>query len=126
MDYLSSTDLPALFLFLVIATLIARHSLGKSSKPAFPGPRQFPLIGRVHDLDANALWLNFKKWADEYGPIYQTSMMGQKFVIISDEEIAKEVLQKRGDVFGGRAQIRTIIRHKEGPTYFALQDRHGT
>lgn len=91
----------------------------------FPGPQQFPVVGRVHDLDRFCMWKKFKEWADEYGPIYQTSMLGQKFVIVSDEKIAQELLIKRGHIYAGRPQIRALIDHKLGPTYSALMDRHG-
>lgn len=112
---------------LVLGGLLATTFTIKSreTKPKFPGPTQLPLIGRVHDLPRKSTWLKFQEWAGIYGPIYQTSMMGQNFVIISDEEIARELLLKRADQTSGRAQIRALLDHKEGPTYFALQDRHG-
>lgn len=97
-----------------------------ASKPGkFPGPKQYPIIGRIHDLPRFGLWLKFKEWADEFGPIYQTSMVGQKFVIISDESMAQELLIKNGNNFAGRPQIRALINHKAGPVYSALMDRHG-
>lgn len=71
-------------------------------------------------------WLKFKEWADQYGPIYETSMMGQKFIVISDEDMATDLMVKKGNSFSGRAQIRALIDHKKGPTYVALQDRNGT
>lgn len=91
----------------------------------FPGPKQYPIVGRVHDLPRFSLWLKFTEWANEFGPVYQTSMLGQKFVIVSDEEIATELLVKNGNSFAGRPQIRALIDHKLGPTYSALMDRHG-
>ncbi|KAF6837196.1 cytochrome P450 [Colletotrichum plurivorum] len=99
---------------------------GKTAKkPArFPGPKQYPIVGRVHDLPKFAMWLKFKEWADEFGPIYQTSMLGQKFIIISDEEMAQDLLIKNGNNFAGRPQIRALIDHKLGPAYSALMDRH--
>lgn len=100
---------------------------GKTSKPPakFPGPKQYPVVGRVHDLPRFAMWLKLKEWADEFGPIYQTSMLGQKFVIISDEGMAQDLLIKDGNKFAGRPQIRALIDHKLGPAYSALMDRHG-
>ncbi|KAJ5008533.1 hypothetical protein K4K48_000092 [Colletotrichum sp. SAR 10_66] len=53
-------------------------------------------------------------------------MLGQKFVIISDEEMAQELLVKNGNNFAGRPQIRALIDHKLGPAYSALMDRHDT
>jgi hypothetical protein len=96
-----------------------------SGKTAFPGPRQFPFIGRVHDLDRFCMWKKFKEWGDIHGPIYRTSMMGQQFIIISDEKIAEELLIKRGNKYAGRPQIRALFDHKTGPGYVALMDRQG-
>lgn len=126
MDSISIPN-PYVGLLLLGGLLAGSVSLVKSreNKYTFPGPTQFPLIGRVHDLPRTSAWLKFKEWADKYGPIYQTSMMGQKFVIVSDEEIAKELLHKKADQLSGRAQIRALLDHKDDPTYFALQDRQG-
>lgn len=107
----------------VAAITITKAPRSKSSR--FPGPTQLPLIGRVHDLPITSAWLKLKEWGDIYGPIYQTSMMGQKFIVISDEDIAKDLLIKKGNSFSGRLQIRALIDHKLGPTYVALQDRNG-
>ncbi|KAK3400418.1 cytochrome P450 [Sordaria brevicollis] len=100
-------------------------SSGKNLKK-FPGPRQFPLVGRIHDLPRFGLWLKFKEWADEYGPIYTTSVPDATFIIVSDEKIAEELLVKRGHIYSGRPQIRSLIGHKEGVVYSALMDRHDT
>ena len=112
-----------------LGRLIIWRRHGKPTSTAsnkFPGPKQYQFIGRVHDLPKYSMWRKFKEWADTYGPIYQTSMMGQKFVIVSDEDIATDILVKKGNSFSGRPQIRALIDHKLGPTYEALQDRNGT
>lgn len=117
--YIGALAIPSL-----IYSLLRRFQPRLARK--FPGPRQFPLIGRVHDLPKGSLWLKLTEWANAYGPIYETSMMGQRFIVISNEEMAEDVLIKKGNYFGGRAQIRALIDHKLGPTYVALQDRNGT
>lgn len=91
----------------------------------FPGPWQFPIIGRVHGIPRFSLWLKFTEWADKFGPIYQVSMAGQDFIVVSDEGMATDLLIKNGNSFGGRPQIRALIDHKLGPVYSALMDRHG-
>ncbi|KAK0383641.1 hypothetical protein NLU13_9552 [Sarocladium strictum] len=127
MDYWIPTT-PYICILLLGGLLISSTYTVKSqeAKRTFPGPTQLPLIGRVHDLPRKATWLKFYEWAAKYGPIYQTSMMGQKFVIISDEEIARDLLHKRADQTSGRAQIRALLNHRQDPTYFALQDRQET
>lgn len=125
-------DLPVIILYLAIPSLllsaiqqVLQWRKRKVSKAKFPGPKQFPLVGRVHDLPRFSMWRKFKEWADIHGPIYQTSVPGATFVIVSDEQIAEELLIKRGHIYSGRPQIRALIGHKEGIEYLALMDRHG-
>lgn len=122
--YVYAVAIPGLILSL---STIPRKWSSSSKKTGnrFPGPRQFPIVGRVHDLPRFSMWLKFKEWADTYGPIYETSMMGQRFIMVADEGIAQELLIKKGNGFSGRTQIRALINHKEGPVYVALQDRNG-
>ncbi|KAI1178719.1 cytochrome P450 [Nemania sp. FL0916] len=107
-----------------IRQFLLRRKIIVGSPRIIPGPRQFPIVGRVHDLDRFCMWKKFKEWADIYGPIYRTSMMGQQFIIIGDEKIAEELLIKRGNKYAGRPQIRALFDHKTGPGYVALMDRH--
>ncbi|KAI1384977.1 cytochrome P450 [Hypoxylon trugodes] len=114
---------PSLLLSAMSQILSWRKKVGRQTKK-FPGPQQFPIVGRVHDIDRFCMWKKFKEWADIYGPIYRTSMLGQNFIIISDEKIAEELLMKRGHIYSGRPQIRALFDHKTGPGYVALMDRH--
>ncbi|KAI8635437.1 cytochrome P450 [Xylariaceae sp. FL1651] len=113
---------PSLLISVLRQLLSWRKNAGSSSKK-LPGPQQFPVVGRVHDLDRFCMWKKFKEWADIHGPIYRTSMLGQQFIIISDEKIAEELLVKRGNNYAGRPQIRALFDHKTGPGYVALMDR---
>ncbi|KAK2608380.1 hypothetical protein QQS21_003066 [Conoideocrella luteorostrata] len=130
-------DIPIVLLYIAIIGVPTfvyslTRQLRKTSTPIkspsqlrrFPGPKQFPLVGRVHDLPKGSLWRKFHEWAIAYGPIYETSMMGQRFIIISNEEMAQELLIKNGNHFSGRVQIRALIDHKTSATYVALQDRN--
>lgn len=125
-------DISVVFIYLAIPSLLlsaVQYILSwrkkKQSQAQFPGPQQFPILGRVHDLPRFAMWRKFKEWADIHGPIYQTSMAGQTFIIVSDEKIAEELLIKRGHIYSGRPQIRALINHKQGVGYVALMDRTG-
>jgi len=114
--------IPSLFFSAIQKFLSWRKK--SSSEAKFPGPKQFPVVGRVHDLPRFALWLKFTEWAQEHGPIYYTHALDTHFVIVSDVKIAEELLVKRGHIYSGRPQIRALIKHKDGPAYSALMDRH--
>jgi hypothetical protein len=55
----------------------------KSTEP--PGPALVPWVGRVHDLPIEKMWLKFAEWSETYGPLYRTQMLGDNFIIVSDD-----------------------------------------
>ncbi|KAF1981674.1 cytochrome P450 [Aulographum hederae CBS 113979] len=110
-----------LFTYIALAIVFAAFSLFtyfRSRRPSkvqdseFPGPTLIPWIGRIHDLPIDYMWLKFKEWGDTYGPIYKTEMLGAKFIIISDEKIAEELLVKRAKNYSDRPQIRSLFDSK--------------
>lgn len=58
------------------------------------------------------MWNKFKEWSDEYGPIYFTSMLGTKFIVVSDEKICEELLVKRAKIYSDRPQIVSLFDSK--------------
>lgn len=87
----------------------------KATEP--PGPALIPWIGRVHDLPVEYMWTKFKEWGDVYGPIYRTQMLGDNFIIISDEKVAEDILVKRAKIFSDRPQIRSLFDPKSKQSY---------
>jgi|TARA_R110002003_G_scaffold64_12_gene6071 hypothetical protein len=77
-----------------------------------PGPALIPWIGRIHDLPIDFMWLKFKEWADIYGPIYRTKMLGANFVVITDEAMAEEMLVKKAKVYSDRPEIKSLFDAK--------------
>lgn len=91
----------------------------KYNPRGLPGPTLVPWLGRVHDLPIQFMWLKFKEWADIYGPIYRTKMLGANFVIISDESIAEDILIKRAKVYSDRPEIKSLFDAKS--TYGSME-----
>ncbi|GAB7355767.1 hypothetical protein MBLNU459_g6452t1 [Dothideomycetes sp. NU459] len=77
-----------------------------------PGPTLLPYIGRIHDLPILKMWIKFKEWADIYGPIYRTEMLGTKFIIVSDEKVAEELLVKRAKYNSDRPAVPSLFDSK--------------
>ena len=104
----------------VYAVLDAVHKYDKRHNVQnMPGPSLVPWIGRIHDLPIEFMWLKFKEWADTYGPIYRTKMLGDNFVIISDEKLAEEMLVKRAKVYSDRPEIKSLFDAKS--TYGSME-----
>jgi hypothetical protein len=106
-----------LYIIVVSGYLAIQKRKGRSfsndgQQENFPGPYLLPYIGRVHDLPINYVWIKFKEWADLYGPIYRTEMLGAKFIIISDEKIAEDLLVKRAKIYSDRPVVRSLFDSK--------------
>jgi hypothetical protein len=101
-----------LFVFFILSLINRRRTAAKNRHDELPGPFLLPFIGRIHDLPIQFMWLKFKEWADIYGPIYKTEMLGAKFIIISDETIAEEILVKRAKIFSDRPEVRSLFDSK--------------
>ncbi|KAK8125468.1 uncharacterized protein PG998_001227 [Apiospora kogelbergensis] len=79
------------------------------------GPRQMPFIGRIHDLPIQFMWLKFKEWSDMYAKdrgFYMTEMLGAKFLIVSEEKIAEELLVKRSKYNSDRPSVKSLFDSK--------------
>jgi hypothetical protein len=58
------------------------------------------------------MWFKLKEWADMYGPMYRTKMLGTSFVVVSDEVLAEEILVKRAKQYSDRPLIRSLVDSK--------------
>lgn len=95
-----------------------------------PGPTLIPYIGRIHDLPVQYMWLKFKEWADEYGidGFYRTEMLGDKFLIVSDEKVAEDLLVKKAKFNSDRPAITSLFDPKStfgSMEYLPLMGKNG-
>ena len=100
-----------LFTFSLLSFLSKRTQRQKAY-PRWPGPTLLPFIGRIHDLPIMFMWLKFKEWADIYGPMYKTNMLGVDFIIVSDEKIAEDLLVKRAKTNSDRPKVPSLFDSK--------------
>lgn len=96
----------------VVYSILGFMGQPKHSSTELPGPTLLPWIGRIHDLPIQYMWLKFKEWADMYGPIYKTQMLGTKFVVVSDEKIAEELLVKKAKYNSDRPAVPSLFDSK--------------
>lgn len=53
-------------------------------------------------------YLKFKEWADTYGPIFKLEIFGSTHVIVSSQEIAEDLMAKRGAIYSDRGTLHMI------------------
>ncbi|KAF2756517.1 cytochrome P450 [Pseudovirgaria hyperparasitica] len=103
-------------LFLCIALLVvytlwkrysARHSIPHGLKP-LPGPKGIPFLGVVPQVPEKNAHIKFADWGKQYGPIYQCNLAGTNHVWISSDQIAKDLLAKKGAIYSDRPHIPAL------------------
>ncbi|KAF4541467.1 Cytochrome p450 protein [Lasiodiplodia theobromae] len=70
-----------------------------------PGPPPLPFIGNKHQLPKSQPWHQFAAWAQTYGPIFTLWIGRRPTVVISDPQIAAELLEKRSNKYSSRPRM---------------------
>ncbi|EIW84452.1 cytochrome P450 [Coniophora puteana RWD-64-598 SS2] len=103
----------AIAAFVTFALLLLRRarasttSGGSLRQCTLPGPKPWPLVGNVRGMDVSAPWKSYKRWSETYGPIFRTRLVGFDIVVISDERIARELLDRRSGKYSSRMWFPT-------------------
>ncbi|XP_026396809.1 cytochrome P450 71A9-like [Papaver somniferum] len=70
-----------------------------------PGPRRIPLIGNLHQLGGGSLHASLKKLSDEYGPLVFLKLGSVPTLVVSSQDMAKEILQTHDIVIPNRSMF---------------------
>ena len=92
-------------LSLVILRVLYEYLIRDRNIP--PGPPRLPLIGNLHQAPPEGAlpWLTYAKWAEQYGPIFSVQFGGSTFIMLSDETMVHELLDKRGNKYSDRPRL---------------------
>ena len=92
------------FVIEIVAFVLILYILLRRWNPLdeLPGPKAYPLIGNVHQLDMKKLFINATDLAKQYGGIYKLRLFTKHVVLVSDERFIHDVLVKQSADFAGR------------------------
>ncbi|EIW76581.1 cytochrome P450 [Coniophora puteana RWD-64-598 SS2] len=93
--------------FALLLLRLVRASSTSGRQCTLPGPKPWPLLGNVRGLDVREPWKGYKRWSETYGPIFRTRFVGYDIVVISDERIARELLDRRSGKYSSRTLFPT-------------------
>ncbi|KAG9296288.1 hypothetical protein G9A89_014880 [Geosiphon pyriformis] len=66
-----------------------------------PSPIPLPIIGNLHQIGF-PFHLGFTKLAHQYGSIYEVRVGAERWIVVNDHEIGKELFLNRGVVYASR------------------------
>jgi hypothetical protein len=97
------------FLSFLAATLAVvtfkLRKVGQRPKGCPPGPPTIPILGNLHQMPKKDAHVQFKKWADEYGPIYSLVLGTTTTIVLSSDVAIKDLLDKRGGIYSSRPDM---------------------
>ncbi|EKM55770.1 uncharacterized protein PHACADRAFT_256631 [Phanerochaete carnosa HHB-10118-sp] len=98
-------NLPTVLIFVCpcILVLVRAARRRRARLPYPPGPPADPLIGHLRILPDNSVGAEvFHGWAKKYGDVMSLNILGQRLVILSSEEAAADLLDKRSANYSDR------------------------
>ncbi|KIO14854.1 hypothetical protein M404DRAFT_189596 [Pisolithus tinctorius Marx 270] len=70
-------------------------------------PRALPLVGNLLSLNTAEPWLSYTEWGKKYGDLLYVRLLGQNFIILNSENIARKLLDQRSSIYSDRPVIPT-------------------
>ncbi|KAF2828007.1 cytochrome P450 [Ophiobolus disseminans] len=100
----------ALPLYTLLTALVAvvvyqLSKIGRRPKGYPPGPPTLPLIGNLHLMPKEKPHLQFKKWAEEYGPVYSLILGTKVMIVLSSDKAVKDLLDRRSGIYSSRPDM---------------------
>ncbi|KAJ4418923.1 hypothetical protein N0V82_005272 [Gnomoniopsis sp. IMI 355080] len=104
--------------FLITLTLVflagyALSKIGRRPPDCPPGPPTLPIIGNLHQIPTKDPYLQFEKWAQEYGEIYSLMLGTTVLIVLSSDNVVKELMVKRSGIYSSRPDME-ILRDLSG------------
>ena len=76
---------------------------------ALPGPRGWPLLGNIPQIDFTEFHLRLEQWSERYGRMYRFHLGRRLFVVVSEAETLNDILKARPDSFRRRRPLDRVF-----------------
>jgi cytochrome P450 len=85
------------------------------------GPRAWPLIGNVAQIDVTRLHTQLEDWARRYGPLYRIKLGVRDVVVVANPNLISSILRDRPEGWRRLQSMQTVIREMGGHGLFSAE-----
>ena len=86
----------------LVLLCILLGKLKRNPLDTMPGPKPYPFVGNVLQLDFKKLYIQLADFAKQYGGIYKIRLFSKPVVVVNDQNAIHRVLIKQSAEFAGR------------------------
>ena len=90
------------YALLLVCTYLVYKFIKSKDKIDLLGPKPWPIVGNVLQIDPDKPHLTLDKWHHDYNKVYKMYRLGTPVVVVGSAEAMHEMLVKRGQDFAGR------------------------
>jgi cytochrome P450 len=105
---------------------VAPSASGSASASArelrdLPGPRRWPLIGNLAQIDVPRMHAQLESWAEEYGPLYRLRLGPRDAVVVSRPDLIAPILRERPDNWRRMKAMQVAIQEIGSHGLFSVE-----
>lgn len=97
------------------------HGATRRTLADLPGPKPWPLVGNLHQLDLERVHQGLERWVDDYGPMYRIKLAGKTIVALGRHDLVSAVLRDRPEGWRRLKKIELAIREVGGHGVFSAE-----
>ncbi len=86
-----------------------------------PGPRRWPLVGNLPQVDPARMHATFERWSARYGPLYRADLGRGPVLVVDRPDLVAGILRARPDAWRRLASQRDVIRELGGDGLFSAE-----
>ncbi|MBL4861559.1 MAG: cytochrome P450 [Crocinitomicaceae bacterium] len=75
-----------------------------------PGPKGYPLVGNIPNIDLSNLHNQIEQWAEEYGDVYRLKLANTSQTVITRPSLIQKILSARPNEFVRLKKMDRILR----------------
>ena len=73
-----------------------------------PGPRGWPVVGNLLQLDRDRVHATVEQWAQQYGPLFQIKLGPTRFLVVAEHQAIAAMLRDRPEGFRRPPRLEVI------------------